>query len=55
MNDVMNASITNQYYLMLEKFERDEITQQQWYDFCAMILGVIMEENKDVFVRLKDR
>ena len=51
----MNASITKQYYLMLEKFERDEITQQQWYDFCAMILGVIMEENKDVFVSLKDR
>ena len=51
----MNATTINQYYTMLEKFERDEITQQQWYDFCAMILGVIMEENKDVFVRLKNR
>jgi hypothetical protein len=51
----MNATITNQYYTMLEKFERDEITQQQWYDFCAMILGDLMEQHKDVFVRLKNR
>jgi hypothetical protein len=43
----MNATTINRYYTMLEKFERKEITQQQWFTFCAMILGVIMEENKE--------
>ena len=51
----MDKALINQYYTMLEKVERKEITQQQWYAFCASILYVIMEENKDVFVRLKDR
>ena len=51
----MDKQLTNQYYDMLEKFERREITQQQWYAFCASILSVIMEENKDVLVRLKNR
>jgi hypothetical protein len=51
----MDKQLTNQYYDMLDKFERREITKQQWYAFCASILSVIMEENKDVFVRLKNR
>ena len=51
----MNKALTNQYYTMLDKVERKEITQQQWYAFCASILSVIMEENKDVLVRLKNR
>ena len=51
----MDKQLTNQYYVMLEKFERKEITKQQWYAFCASVLSVIMEENKDVFVRLKNR
>jgi hypothetical protein len=51
----MNEQLTNEYYVMLEKFERKEITQKQWYAFCASILSVIMKENKDVFVRLKNR
>jgi hypothetical protein len=51
----MDKQLTNQYYAMLEKYERDELTQQQWFAYCAMVLEVLMEENKDVFVRLKDR
>jgi hypothetical protein len=51
----MDKQLTNQYYDMLDKFERREITQQQWYAFCASILNVIMEENKDVLIRLKNR
>jgi hypothetical protein len=51
----MNDTIIKQYYDMFEKFERDEITSQQWYDFCSVILGEIMEEHKDVFIRLKSR
>jgi len=51
----MNKDIINQYYTMLEKFERKEITQQQWFSFCSSILERIMEENKDVLIRLKNR
>jgi hypothetical protein len=51
----MSSTTINQYYTMLEKFERREITQQQWYAFCASILEQIMEENKDVLIRLKNR
>ena len=40
---------------MLDKFERGEITQQQWFSYCALVLEQIMEENKDVLVRLKNR
>jgi hypothetical protein len=51
----MSKETINQYYTMLEKFERKEITQQRWYEFCALILEVLMDENKDVFIRLKNR
>ncbi len=51
----MNKDTVNQYYAMLEKYEHGEITQQQWFAYCAMVLEVLMEENKDVFTRLKNR
>jgi hypothetical protein len=51
----MNKDTANQYYAMLEKYECGEITQQQWFAYCAMVLEVLMEENKDVFIRLKNR
>ena len=51
----MSTTTINQYYTMLDKFERDEITQQQWFSYCALVLEQIMEENKDVLVRLKNR
>jgi hypothetical protein len=51
----MTKDQIEQYYIMLEKFSRDEITQQQWYDYCTVVLGEMMLEHKDVFVRLKDR
>ena len=43
----MDNQISKQYYMMLEKYEHGEITQQQWYEYCTMILEVLMEENKE--------
>ena len=43
------------YYAMMGKLERNEISEQQWQDFCMVVLGDIMEANKDVFIRLKHR
>ena len=51
----MNEQTVTRYYDNLRKLENDEITQQQWYDLCLQLLGEIMEENKDVLVRLKNR
>ncbi len=59
LKDSSHSSIDEEtaqmYYNALEKFEKDEITSQQWYDICAKLLGDLMEKNKDVFIRLKDR
>jgi predicted methyltransferase len=59
LKDSSHSSIDEEtaqmYYNALEKFEKDEITSQQWYDICAKLLGDLMEKNKDVFVRLKNR
>lgn len=51
----MKKELVDRYYEAYRKLESNEITQQQWYDLCLQILGEIMEENKDVLVRLKDR
>jgi hypothetical protein len=51
----MNNSLDLEYYNNLEKLKNNEISQEEWYKFCQEILTVIMEENKDVFVRLKNR
>ena len=51
----MTEDQIKQYYENLAKYERDEWTSQQWYDYCAAILGQIMEQHKDVFIRLKNR
>ena len=51
----IDQETTQMYYNALKKFEKGEITSQQWYDICAKLLGDLMEKNKDVFVRLKHR
>lgn len=51
----MTENQIKQYYENLEKFSRNEWTNQQWYDYCTVLLGELMEEHKDVFIRLKER
>jgi hypothetical protein len=51
----MNEQMIEQYFINLRKFENNEWTSQQWYDYCAMILGELMNEHKDIFIRLKNR
>ena len=51
----MTKETVNQYYAMLEKYECGEITQQQWFAYCAMILEVLMEENKKWLSYLKNK
>jgi len=42
------------YYAMMKKLENNKISEQQWQDFCMVLLGDIMEANKDLFVHLKN-
>jgi hypothetical protein len=51
----MNEQMIQQYFENLQKFSNNEWTSQQWYDYCTMVLGQLMEEHKDVFIRLKNR
>jgi hypothetical protein len=51
----MNEQLIEQYFTNLEKFKKDKWTSQQWYDYCSVVLGELMEEHKDVFIRLKNR
>ena len=46
---------SKQYYEMFDKVQRGEITQEAWVDYCMKLLSEIMEDNKDVFIRLKNR
>jgi len=37
------------------RFENGLISQEEWYKICFEILSEIMEENKNVFIRMKNR
>jgi hypothetical protein len=51
----MKADRIKKYKEMFDRFNKGEITQEEWRKFCFVLLGEVMEENKDVFVRLKNR
>jgi len=46
---------TTEYKEMFAKVQTGRITQQVWFDYCFQQLSQIMEDNKDVFIRLKNR
>jgi hypothetical protein len=51
----MKQDIVSRYEWARVRFEAGRITQEEWYKICFELLGEIMEENKDVFIRLKNR
>lgn len=51
----MNEQLIKQYFENLQKFQNGEWTSDMWYVYCASVLDELMEENKDVFIRLKNR
>ena len=50
-----NAEKQQEYQDMLNKFRMKLITPKEWQAYCQKILFQHLEENKDVFIRLKDR
>lgn len=55
----MTLNVTEQraeeYAENFRKYENNEWSCQQWTDYCTMLLAELMEANKDVLVRLKNR
>jgi tryptophanyl-tRNA synthetase len=43
------------YNTMKEKFDNGQITEQEWKAFCFEVLAEILDDCKDVMVRLKER
>jgi hypothetical protein len=57
MNQLLSIghNAIDSYYDMLERVQQGDITDEVWYKYCTEVLTTLMEENKDVFVRLKER
>ena len=45
--------MSNDYYEMFAKVKDKQITEQDWFDYCSEMLNKIMEDNKDIFIRMK--
>lgn len=43
-----------QYYRWYNKFLNGEITEKEWVEYCHYVLDLLLEENKDVLIRLKE-
>ena len=38
-----------------EEFCKGEISREEWNEFCALVLEILMEENADVLKNLKEK
>jgi hypothetical protein len=52
---LVKAMNITEYKEMFAKVQAGQISEQVWFDYCFQTLSEIMEDNKDVFVRLKTR
>jgi hypothetical protein len=46
---------TAEYATKLEQVTNGTITVEEWQAYCFQLLAEIIEENKDVMIRLKNR
>lgn len=44
-----------EYSEKLSEFMNGIISEQEWFDYCKAILEDVMEANRDVYVRMKER
>ena len=45
----------DQYYEMFAKVQSGIISEEVWKDYCFNILDEVLEQNKYVFIRMKNR
>lgn len=46
--------MTQEYQNKFVAFQRGEITREEWCAFCFKVLCILLAENKEIFVRLKN-
>lgn len=51
----MTADTVREYSNRLKDFYAGIITEQEWMEYCASILAELMDENKEVYLRMKER
>lgn len=51
----MKEDISTRYEWAKVRFENGKLTREQWLEICTELLLELMEKNKDVLIRLKDR
>ena len=47
-------TIEEKYNEKYNQYRKGEITSEEWYEFCSLVLEIIMDENKDVLKNLKE-
>lgn len=50
----MTREQVTQYYQKMDQWQSGKITDNEWYMFCTVILGELLDENRDVLIRLKE-
>lgn len=53
--NIMTKEQVQEYYRNYNALHNGHITEEQWKNYCNDFLYDIMEQNKDVLERLKDR
>lgn len=48
-------TIEEKYNEKYNQYRKGEITLEEWYEFCSLVLEIIMDENKDVLKNLKEK
>lgn len=51
----IEQQMKEKYDHMFKLAQEGLISQQEWFEFTHDLLSKIMDENKDVFIRLKNR
>lgn len=50
-----NQSVDEKKYNdLFTKFQSGIITEKEWTDYCDKLFSQILEDNKDVFIRMKE-
>jgi hypothetical protein len=55
---MISAELTDKYYQYLEKVNKQDATPSDlegWNALCLQILAELMQEHREVFIRLKNR
>lgn len=49
----ININMAREYFIVLDKFKRNEIAQREFVDFCCLTLGKMLEQNRSLINKFK--